>query len=138
MKNFQRNLSTGEVEISGSTLFHKTEYRERRNHYAFCSVNTAIDGFDTSRDAFLGAYRGTENPEAVERGACTSSIASGWSPIASHQIQVTLSPGETKSFIFVLGYAENPVDDKWESEGVINKQPAFELLNRYLDRRALQ
>ncbi len=131
MKNFQRNLSTGEVEISGSTLFHKTEYRERRNHYAFCSVNTAIDGFDTSRDAFLGAYRGTENPEAVERGACTSSIASGWSPIASHQIQVTLSPGETKSFIFVLGYAENPVDDKWESEGVINKQPAFELLNRY-------
>ena len=34
MTNFQRNFSTGEVEIhvGGSQLFHKTEYRERRNH----------------------------------------------------------------------------------------------------------
>ena len=35
MENFQRNFSTGEVEIEGSTIYHKTEYRERRNHYAF-------------------------------------------------------------------------------------------------------
>ena len=34
MTNFQRNLSTGEVEIDGATIYHKTEYRERRNHYA--------------------------------------------------------------------------------------------------------
>ena len=119
------------MELSGSTIFHKTEYRERRNHYAFYSVNSAIDGFDTSRDAFIGAYKGTESPEAVEKGACTGSVASGWSPIASHQINVTLSPGETRSFIFVLGYIENPEDSKWESDGVINKQPAFEMLSRY-------
>ena len=36
-QNFQRNLSIGEVEQEGSTLYHKTEYRERRNHYAFFS-----------------------------------------------------------------------------------------------------
>ena len=30
MTNFQRNLSTGEVEVIGSTIYHKTEYRERR------------------------------------------------------------------------------------------------------------
>ena len=131
MKNFQRNLSIGEVEVIGSTIYHKTEYRERRNHYAVYSVNTKVDGFDTSRDEFLGAYRGAESPAAVEEGACRNSMASGWSPIASHQINVTLEPGETKSFVFVLGYIENAEDDKWESYGIINKKPADAMLAKY-------
>ena len=131
MKNFQRNLSIGEVEVQGSTIFHKTEYRERRNHYAVYSVNTPIAGFDTSRDAFLGAYRGAESPEAVENGQCTNSMASGWSPIASHQLNVDLQPGESKNYIFVLGYIENPESDKWESYGVLNKRPAYTMLEKY-------
>ncbi|MCH5257359.1 MAG: glycosyl transferase [Lachnospiraceae bacterium] len=131
MKNFQRNLSTGEVEVIDSTIYHKTEYRERRNHYAVYSVNAPIDGFDTSRDAFLGAYRGADKPIAVENGKCSNSIASGWSPIASHQLNVKLAPGETKSFVFVLGYVENPEEDKWESHGIINKKPATAMLNKY-------
>lgn len=131
MKNFQRNLSIGEVEVVDSTIFHKTEYRERRNHYAVYSVNTSVDGFDTSRDAFLGAYRGAANPEAIENGSCTGSMASGWSPIAAHQLNLTLQPGETKSFVFVLGYIENPQEEKWESYGIINKKSAFAMLDRY-------
>ena len=131
MKNFQRNFSTGEVEIVDSTIFHKTEYRERRNHYAVYSVNAKIDGFDTIRDEFLGAYNGTDDPTAVKNGACTNSVASGWQPIASHQINITLNPGETKSFVFVLGYIENPEDEKWESKGVVNKKRAYEMLERY-------
>ncbi len=131
MKNFQRNLSTGEVEVVGSTIYHKTEYRERRNHYAVYSVNSEIAGFDTSRDAFLGAYRGANDPEAVEKGACTDSVASGWSPIASHQLNVTLAPGESKTYVFVLGYLENPQEEKWEAPGIINKKPALEMLAKY-------
>ena len=131
MKNFQRNFSTGEVEIVDSTIFHKTEYRERRNHYAVYSVNAKIDGFDTIRDEFLGAYNGTDDPTAVKNGACTNSVASGWQPIASHQINITLNPGETKSFVFVLGYIENPEDEKWESKGIVNKKRAYEMLDRY-------
>ncbi|TCL54439.1 cellobiose phosphorylase [Kineothrix alysoides] len=131
MKNFQRNLSIGEVEVIGSTIYHKTEYRERRNHYAVYSVNSKIDGFDTSRDDFLGAYRGADAPLAVENGACTGSIASGWSPIAAHQLNLSLQPGETKSFIFVLGYLENLQGEKWESSGIINKRPADEMLAKY-------
>ena len=131
MKNFQRNFSTGEVEIKGSVIYHKTEYRERRNHYAYFSVNTPIDGYDTSRDAFLGAYNGNDTPAVVMNGKCTDSVASGWSPIACHQINVKLAPGETKSFVFVLGYAENPEDEKWEAPNVINKKPAEKLLSVY-------
>ena len=130
-RNFQRNYSTGEVEVVDSTIFHKTEYRERRNHYAIYSVNAKIDGFDTIREAFLGAYHGAYEPEAVKNGACTNSVASGWQPIASHQINVTLQPGETKSYVFVLGYIENPEDDKWESYGIINKKRAYAMLDRY-------
>ncbi|MDP4177497.1 MAG: glycosyl transferase [Bacillota bacterium] len=124
MTNFQRNFSTGEVEIDGSAIYHKTEYRERRDHYAFYSVNTAIDGFDTDRDTFLGMYNGLEAPDAVVNNKPNNSVASGWSPIASHYINVSLKPNEEKTFIFVLGYVENPEEEKWESLDVINKKKA--------------
>lgn len=131
MTNFQRNYSIGEVEVHGSEIYHKTEYRERRNHYAVYAVNSPVDGFDTSRDAFIGPYKSVEGPEVVAAGKSTNSIASGWAPIGSHNINIILQPGEEKSFIFVLGYIENPSDDKWESDNIINKKPARELLNRY-------
>lgn len=131
MTNFQRNLNTGEVEIIGSRIYHKTEYRERRNHYAVFAVNHDIDGFDTSRDAFLGAYRSAADPLAIEQGNATDSIASGWYPIGSHQINLTLKPGECETLVFVLGYCENDPDDKFEAPNVINKKPADELLNKY-------
>ena len=131
MTNFQRNLSTGEVEIIGSTIYHKTEYRERRNHYSFFSVNTPVDGFDTSRDEFLGQGRGNNAPVVVEEGKSHDSVASGWYPIASHQINITLEPGEEKDFIFILGYCENPRDNKWEAPNVIRKAPANAIQEKF-------
>ena len=131
MTNFQRNLSTGEVEIIGSAIYHKTEYRERRNHYAVYAVNADIDGFDTSREDFLGVYNGPDSPDAVRNGSCRNSVASGWFPVASHQLNVTLLPGESKTFVFVLGYCENPEDQKWEAQDIINKAPAAKMLARY-------
>ncbi|MCR5420817.1 MAG: glycosyl transferase [Lachnospiraceae bacterium] len=131
MTNFQRNFSTGEVEVEGSSIYHKTEYRERRNHYAVFSVNNKIDGYDTSRDRFLGAYRNNGNPEVIEKGACTNSDFGCWAPVGAHQINICLKPGETRSFIFILGYCENPDNDKWEKPYVINKKPANDLINKY-------
>lgn len=129
--NFQRNFSTGEVEVVGSTIYHKTEYRERRNHYAIYSVNKEVEGFDTSRDAFIGMYNGFANPQAVLDGKCSNSMAHGWQPVGAHHLKATLAPGETASYVFVLGYCENPVDEKFEAPGVINKKPAGELLDKY-------
>lgn len=131
MTNFQRNLSIGEVEVEGSTIYHKTEYRERRNHYSFFTVNAKIQGFDTSRDAFLGLGNGNALPQAVINGACTGSVASGWYPIASHQIDLTLQPGENRELIFLLGYCENPEEEKFTAPGVINKTPANILQQRF-------
>lgn len=129
--NFQRNFSTGEVEIEGSTIYHKTEYRERRRHYAFYSVNHAVDGFDTSRDEFVGLYNGASHPQAVYEGKSHNSECHGWSPIGSHHLKITLEPQEMTSFVFVLGYAENPKDKKFVAPNVINKDPAHALLQKY-------
>lgn len=131
MTNFQRNYSIGEVEITGSEIYHKTEYRERRNHYAVYSVNCPIDGFDTNRDAFLGTYNGVNAPETVIKGEAGNTVASGWGVIGSHHLKVTLQPKESKSFIFLLGYIENPEEEKWESLNVINKKPARALIEKY-------
>jgi cellobiose phosphorylase len=131
MENFQRNFSTGEVEIEGSVIYHKTEYKERRNHYAFYAVNTPVNGFDTDRESFFGLYNGFDEPQVVEEGMSRNSEAHGWSPIASHYLEVELQPGESKDFIFILGYVENEDDEKWESKNVINKQKAKETIARF-------
>jgi cellobiose phosphorylase len=131
MTNLQRNLSCGEVEVVGSTIFHKTEYRERRNHYAFYHVNAKVEGFDTDREAFTGTYNGLSDPEAVFRGESKNSVASGWAPIASHSLAITLEPGEERHLVFTLGYVENPPDEKWAAPGIIDKRRADEVISTF-------
>ncbi|MBR1567989.1 MAG: glycosyl transferase, partial [Lachnospiraceae bacterium] len=129
--NFQRNFNTGEVEVEGSTLFHKTEYKERRDHFAFYTVNSEIDGYDCDRESFMGLYNGFDKPQAVIAGKSNNSKADGWSPIASHSIKVTLSPGESKDFIFILGYVENPFEEKFNADGSMNKSRAYKMIEQF-------
>ena len=131
MTNFQRNFNTGEVEVEDSVIYHKTEFKERRNHYSFYSVNQAINGFDTDRESFVGLYNGFDNPDVVNEGESKNTIAHGWSPIASHYIEIELQPGEQKDFVFMLGYVEVDEADKWESKMVINKKPAKDMIAKF-------
>jgi cellobiose phosphorylase len=131
MTNYQRNFSTGEVEVVGSTIYHKTEYRERRDHFAFYHVNAPVAGFDTDRETFVGIYNGMHEPQVVSQGKSGNSVASGWQPVASHSLEVSLKPGESRSFVFLLGYVENPVAEKWERPGVINKKRALALIEQF-------
>ena len=130
--NFQRNYSTGEVEVVGSAIYHKTEYRERRDHYAVFWSDRTPDGFDTSRDAFLGVYGSPAKPEAVFGSGCTGSVAHGWQPVAAHQYDLSLAPGESVSILFGLGYIENPEAEKWAAPGVVNKKRAEAMMARYI------
>jgi len=131
MTNFQRNFSTGEVEIKDSVIYHKTEFKERRNHYAFYSVNQPIQGYDTDRETFVGLYNGFDNPDAVEAGRPSNSVAHGWSPIASHYLEIDLEPGASKEMVFMLGYVEVDESEKWESKAVINKKPALSMIEKF-------
>src|ERR1017187_9687446 len=136
--NFQRNFNTGQVEVEDGVIYHKTEYRERRNHFAYFACSEPLAGFDTQREAFLGRYRGWDSPAAVEAGQLTNSIAHGWSPIGAHQVKLELAPGETKQIVFLLGYHENPVAEKFDPPGTqtINKKPVKPVIAKYLDPKA--
>jgi len=136
--NFQRNLSTGQVEVEGSAIYHVTEYRERRNHYAFFWTDAEIAGFDSDREAFIGRDGDFARPAAVMQGASWNSVADGWSPVASHRIEWTLEPGEKRRALFMLGYIENPQEAKWEKPGVVNKDLARKLQSRFSEPGAFQ
>ena len=136
--NFQRNYSTGEVEVADGVIYHKTEYRERRDHFAYFACSEPLAGFDTQREAFLGPYRGFHEPVGVERGKLTDSVAHGWSPHGAHHVRLTLEPGETREVIFLLGYWENPRDAKFESLGVINKSLVRPVIKHWLDPQSVR
>ncbi|MBQ6217302.1 MAG: hypothetical protein IJK53_07945 [Erysipelotrichaceae bacterium] len=129
--NFQRNYSTGEVEVEGSKIYHKTEYRERRNHYAVFAANRKVTSFDTSRDSFMGVYGSPASPKAVENGRCENSIAHGWQPIGAHHFHLELKADESFDVIFALAYVEVPEKEKFIAPGIINKAPAEKLLSKY-------
>lgn len=145
--NFQRNFSTGEVEVertdATTVIYHKTEFKERRNHYAFFGVNAPTVGFDTSRDEFLGRFNGWDTPQVIAEGRAHDSVAHGWAPIAAPRVRVQLAPGETRTLVFVLDYIEVDPADKWEDPndpakvGIINKRPAHELFGRFTDPTAV-
>ena len=134
MTNFQRNFSIGEVEIEDGVIYHKTEYRERRDHFAYFACSEPLVGFDTSRDAFLGAYRGADSPLAVEKGESSNSVAHGWAPVGSHHVRISLQPGETRAINFVLGYHENPRDAKFDppNSQTVNKKTVKPVIAKYL------
>ncbi|MCD7731248.1 MAG: glycosyl transferase [Oscillospiraceae bacterium] len=132
--NFQRNFNTGEVELErdGAVIYHKTEYKERRNHFAFYAVNDTVDGFDTDRETFMGSiYNDFHNPQTVMDGKPCNSIADGWSPVASHYKEITLAAGETKTLVFILGYVENPYPEKFNADGTMNKSGAYAMMDKF-------
>ena len=133
--NFQRNLNIGEVEVEGSVIYHKTEYRERRNHFAYFACSEPLAGFETQREAFLGPYRGWENPQAVENDQSSQSLGVGWSPVGVHHLRLNLAPGSQKRVIFLLGYHENPEEEKFSPQGsqIINKGSAAPIIPQHLE-----
>ncbi len=132
--NFQRNYSIGEAEEEDGVIYHISEYRERRNHFAFFACSEKLAGFDTQREDFLGPYRGWDHPRAVETGKTNNSIALGWQPMGAHHVKVVIQPGEIKKIIFLLGYHENPKAEKFDPIHplLINKNNVKPLIERYL------
>ena len=61
------------------------------------------EGFDTSRDAFMGVYGAPSMPQAVKNGACTGSVAHGWAPVGAMQFTLSLAPGASQTLLLGLG-----------------------------------
>lgn len=132
--NYQRNYSIGEVEVENDVIYHKSEYRERRNHFVYFACSQPLAGFDTQREEFLGSFRGWDNPICVQQGVSHNSKATGWQPIGSHHVKINLEAGETKNIIFLLGYQENPNAEKFNppNSQIINKKFVLPIIQDYL------
>jgi cellobiose phosphorylase len=137
MTNFQRTYSIGEVEVEGSAIYHRTEFRERRDHYTLFACTADVTGFDTSRDAFVGVHNGLHEAAVPFAGEARGSIAHGWNPVGSHQVDLALEPGAEETFAFLLAYVEQDGLPKFEAPSVMNKEKGRALVARYREPGAV-
>lgn len=137
-QNYQRNLNIAECEVEPGILYHKTEYRERRNHYAFYGVTVPSQGWDTDRGSFLGHMGTWAAPENVLNGTSAGSKITGWYPIGCHRLDRCLEPGQTIEANFIVGYASNPQDKKFTAPGVIRKDEAHRIMDKYATSKSVE
>jgi cellobiose phosphorylase len=135
MTNYQRTYSIGEVEVEGNAIYHKTEYRERRNHYTVFACTRKIDGFDTDRDAFVGIHEGLHEAKVPFAGKCSNSKAFGWNPIGAHQVNLSLEAGASETFSFILAYVDHDLakfnGKKFDAPFVMNKALGRAIVEKY-------
>ncbi len=83
------------------------------NRHTFMGVvGTEISGYETDRDVFLGNYRSYHNPQIVENGGCTNSLAYGDNGCGVLQIDIDLEPGESREFAVLMGIGKASVEGK--------------------------
>ncbi|MGM9549317.1 MAG: GH36-type glycosyl hydrolase domain-containing protein [Faecousia sp.] len=136
-QNYQRNLNIAESEVDGGVIYHKTEYRERRDHYAYYGVNVPAAGWDTDRSTFLGHMGDWSDPKLVREERSGFSRIVGWYPIGCQHLELTLQPGESRRAAFVLGYGKNPRDQKFLAPNVIRKDTALRIMEKFSTSRAV-
>ncbi len=86
---------------SGSFFIHDIA------HHAWMGlVGAPVEGFDTSRETFLGPYRGYHCPLAVERGGCFNSSVYGDNACGSLQTNLSLQPGSSREILVMLGIGD--------------------------------
>ena len=108
MTDYQYNLNIGQTDYKDNIIYHLSRYRVEQNVVTyFGCANAKAKGYDTQRNDFMGTYGDWSNPRAVIEGKMNNSIAHGWSPVGSQMFNFKLKAGETKTFIFVLGFTED-------------------------------
>lgn len=99
--NFQMSMYCAGSSYEDGIIEEDLFYEEFGFQY-FAS-NFEPDGYDCLRDKFIGLYRTEDNPEAVEKGECSSSFELGNNHCGSLQKNIVLAPGEEVRLIFMLG-----------------------------------
>jgi cellobiose phosphorylase len=93
----QDNLTTNNEEQLMSDMSNRTWT---------ALIGSSLDGYDTSREAFIGPYRSYHNPLVVEEGQCTNSNVYGDNACSSLQTNLTLQPGESREFLVMMGIGD--------------------------------
>jgi N,N'-diacetylchitobiose phosphorylase len=112
--NLQYTQHTVKMEVEDDIIDHGTNVniplmpdnfaeKDQGRHTFQALVGAEIIGYDTDRTTFIGSYRGYGNPQVVEQGRCTNSLAVGDNACGTLQARISLAPGETKEFLVLMG-----------------------------------
>ena len=100
-QNFQMSLYCAGSRMENGAVVCDLHYED--GEFEFFASDAAPDGFEGTRDAFIGPYRTERNPLGVERGDLTDALEDGGNPVGALRRKLTLAPGEEARVLFYLG-----------------------------------
>ncbi|MDR1736964.1 MAG: N,N'-diacetylchitobiose phosphorylase [Oscillospiraceae bacterium] len=121
-QNFQMSLYAAGADYKDGIIQHDLYYEE--TGFQSFAATFRPDGFDCTRDAFLGSYRTETNPIALERGDCSGSSGTTGNHCGALMKRIELAPGESADLLFLL------------CEG--GREQAARLRAKYADKSAVQ
>ncbi|MBR3483646.1 MAG: N,N'-diacetylchitobiose phosphorylase, partial [Lachnospiraceae bacterium] len=131
--NLQYTLFISRTELAGrkivqhiNELIGRDENGENGHERFLGLANQPVTAGEGDYEKFIGAYRTFSNPIAVEKGACDGSMNYNSNSCGALQSDVTLAPGETKQFVFVLGKKKpkeaDKILDKYADGSIVEKE----------------
>ncbi|GIO37698.1 glycosyl transferase [Paenibacillus antibioticophila] len=104
-----------------------TQDRTHEWFNGFIASSEPVAGFDSSRKAFVGTYGHLNAPQAAIAGHCSNTLASNEDMIGVLENEITLLPGETRSFHVLIGATDTmehacAIASKLFAPGVIEQE----------------
>ena len=133
-QNFQMSLyCAGSFMENGAAV---CELHYEPDSFQFFAGNFTPDGWEGTRDGFIGDYRTERNPLAVERGSLAGGHENGGNPVGALMKRLTLAPGEAARLLFYLGTgrgdAAGAARSRYDADGA---DRAFADLRRFWDEK---
>lgn len=101
-----------------------SNHRER----FFGLAGQRVDAACGNLESFIGPYRTYSNPIAVENGRCDGSMNYNSNACGALESDITLEPGEEKSFVYLLGQrdsaAASEIISRYEDMSIVDKEVA--------------
>ena len=132
-QNFQMSLYCAGSFMEADAVICELHYEP--DSYQFFAASFEPDGWEGTRDGFIGDYRTERDPVGVERGL-KGGHGNGGNPVGALSKRLTLAPGEDKRVLFYLGTgrgaAVRDARRRYDFEGT---DRAFAALRRFWDEK---
>lgn len=122
-QNLQMSLYATGASYEDGIIEEVQHYEPATRH--FFTATRPDDGFDTSREAFIGVW-GTESaPAAVVQGRCSNSQLTTQNHVGALRHQLALAPGQSLRLAYILGRGPRQVGaalrDKYQSADALDQ-----------------